>query len=83
MAKRPGWDLTSTHSLEGAAAWIRKRSDALVVLIVRREDVVFDVAPDVRPKDAVNMVAALMPEAMRRVNEMRVEARAKAEKRGQ
>lgn len=80
--KGNGWDLTSKHSLEGAAAWIRKRSDAVLVLIVRREDVVFDVALDVRPKDALAMVEEVMPDAMRRVNEMRLEARAKAEKRG-
>jgi hypothetical protein len=30
-----GWDLTSTHSLEGACEWIRKGSGALFVVAVR------------------------------------------------
>ena len=30
------WDLTSTHSLESAAEWLRKKSDALVVMVVSR-----------------------------------------------
>lgn len=29
------WDLTSTHSLEGACEWIRKRAGALFVVAVR------------------------------------------------
>jgi hypothetical protein len=29
------WDLTSTHSLEGACEWIRKGSGALFVVAVR------------------------------------------------
>ncbi len=63
MAEKREWDLTSTHSLEGAAEWIRKKSGAALVLVVRGEDVVFAVDPAVpRYVDAVTMVEAAMPE---------------------
>jgi hypothetical protein len=35
MANGKQWDLTSTHSLEGACEWIRKGSGALFVVAVR------------------------------------------------
>ncbi len=35
MSNGKGWDLTSTHSLEGACEWIRKGSGALFVVAVR------------------------------------------------
>ncbi len=35
MSTGKGWDLTSTHSLEGACEWIRKSSGALFVVAVR------------------------------------------------
>ncbi len=37
MAKRE-WDLTSTHSLEAAAEWLRKKSGALIVFVIRPGD---------------------------------------------
>lgn len=72
-----GWDLTSLHSLEGAAEWIRKNSCALLVLVVRSEDVAFAVANDVAPADARDMVEIVMPGAMARLNEARLEAKAR------
>ncbi|MFZ0662143.1 MAG: hypothetical protein WAM66_05580 [Acidobacteriaceae bacterium] len=51
MSRKP-WDLGSTHALEGAAEWIRKRSDAIVVMVVRGGDVAFAVAEDGAPSDA-------------------------------
>ena len=35
MSNGKPWDLTSTHSLEGACEWIRKGSGALFVVAVR------------------------------------------------
>lgn len=55
------WDLTSTHSLEGAAGWIRKRSGALLVLVIRPNDVAFDVDPNLAPVDAIATVREEMP----------------------
>lgn len=33
--KKKEWDLTSTHALEGACEWIRKRAGALMVIAIR------------------------------------------------
>ncbi len=61
-AKRE-WDLTSLHSLEGAAEWIRKKSGALLVLVVRADDVAFAVDSLIpRCADALTMVEVAMPE---------------------
>ena len=46
MAK--GWDLTSLNSLKSAAEWIRSGSGALLVLVVRADDVAFAVDPEAR-----------------------------------
>ena len=63
MAEKRDWDLTSTHSLEGAAEWIRKKSGAALVLVVRGEDVVFAVDPLVpNCASAMTMVEVAMPE---------------------
>lgn len=60
MSKGAKWDITSLHSLEGAAEWIRKGSGALLVLVVRAEDVAFAVDPMIAPKDAGDMVEVAM-----------------------
>lgn len=75
MSKGKGWDLTSLHSLEGAAEWIRKNSGALLVLVVRAEDVAFAVDKDVAPAAAVDMVELVMPDAMHRLEQQRIAAR--------
>lgn len=56
-ASKPKWD----HSLEGAAQWIRKRSDALLVLVIRPNDVAFAVDPRLAPVDAIAAVCEEMP----------------------
>lgn len=60
MSKGKDWDVTSLHSLEGAAEWIRNKSGALLVLVVRPEDVAFAVDPLIAPKDAGDMVEVAM-----------------------
>lgn len=62
MAEKKQWDLTSLHSLEGGAEWIRKKSGALLVLVVRPGDVAFALDPTIRVADALSMVAVAMPE---------------------
>jgi hypothetical protein len=79
MSKGTSWDLTSLHSLEGAAEWIRKRSDAVFVLVVRGSDVAFAVAPDAKPKDCADVVELVMPEAIARAETLRAEKKAKAQ----
>jgi hypothetical protein len=73
-----GWDLTSLNSLQSAAKWVREGSGALLVLVVRAEDVAFAVDEQIAPSDALTMVEVAMPDAMRRLEEMRLEAKARA-----
>lgn len=78
-----GWDLTSLNSLESAAEWIRKGSDALLVLVVRREDIAFAVHPDVRSKDAVEMVEYVLPQTLVQLERRREEVKAKVTRRAE
>ena len=71
MAERKQWDLTSVHALEGAAEWIRKRSGAIVVMVVRGQDKAFAVSPDVAPSDAAELVRDLLPEMVEETNHAR------------
>jgi len=72
VAEKRDWDLTSAHSLEGAAEWIRKKSGAALVLIVRGEDVAFAVDPLMpRYVDAATMVEVAMPELEKSWTEIR------------
>lgn len=72
------WDLTSLRSLESAAEWIRKGSGGTLVLVVRSEDIAFAVDPLVSPRSAREMVELVMPEVEARLQEQRLEAKAKA-----
>jgi hypothetical protein len=75
MSQGKGWDLTSLRSLESAAEWLRKRSDAGLVLVVRGEDVAFAVDAAIAPTDAVTMVEAAMPEIQSALERSRQAAR--------
>lgn len=76
MTDRKQWDLTSTHSLDGAAEWIRKRSDAIVVMVVRGRDMAFAVDERCAPADAAELVRDLLPRMVEDVNKDRAERRA-------
>lgn len=45
------WDLTSTHSLEAAAEWLRTKSDALIVVVIRPGDAVLAADPTIHALD--------------------------------
>lgn len=79
MSKGAGWDLTSPRSLDAAAEWVRAKSGALLVLVVRAEDVAFAVDDAIAPKDAATMVEAAMPEIVAKLDERRRLARDMAE----
>lgn len=81
MANRGPWDLTSTRALEGAAEWIRKRSDATVVMVVRGHDKAFAVAPECAPGDAAELVRDLLPAMVDDVNKARHAKREAATRR--
>lgn len=79
-AKRKGWDLTSLHSLDAGAEWLRNRAGALLVLVVRADDVAVAVDPAIAPRDAAAMVEAAMPEIHARLESDRQAAKAEAGK---
>lgn len=72
---KQAWDLTSTHALEGAAEWIRSRSDATVVMAVRGKDFAFAVAGDCAPTDAAELVRDLLEPMVESVNRARAAKR--------
>lgn len=76
MTDRKQWDLTSTGSLRAAAEWLRGRSDATVVMVVRGHDMAFAVAGDCAPSDAAELVRDLLPRMVEDVNKDRAERRA-------
>ncbi len=66
-----GWDMTSTHSLEGAAEWIRSKSDALVVMVVSRTAYALAVHAEVAPSDGAELVRDLLPAMVEQTNRAR------------
>lgn len=77
MAEKRKWDLTSRRSLAAAAEWLRGRSDAIAVVVVRGDDTVMAVHPDVAPRDAATAVWDLLPTMADEVNQERREKRAR------
>ena len=77
MSKGKGWDLMSRRSLESAAEWIRKGSGALLVLVVRAEDVAFALDAQIAPRDARDMVDAALEGVAEQMEDARLEARAR------
>jgi hypothetical protein len=71
MARKP-LDWTKTGTVHAMAEWLRKDSDAFAVVVIRRDDAVLVVHPEVTPRDAQNLVAdqigdlAVAVDAMRR-----------------
>jgi hypothetical protein len=63
MSKKP-WDVTSTSSLEAFAEFVRRKSDASVVLIVRGADYAFAPASGVSPAAAKEAVEFVLPGAV-------------------
>lgn len=81
MSEKKSWDLASLHSLEGAAEWIRKKSGALLVLVVRPEDIAFAVDSQIAPLAAREMVEFVMPDVQVQLDMQRAAAKdAAAEK---
>lgn len=81
MSKRKGWDLTSLHSLQGGAEWIRKNTGAQLVLVVRPGDVAFAVDPNIAPKDARQLVEAELDAVVEYLVQQRMIARDRAEEK--
>lgn len=81
MSKGKGWDLTSLHSLEGAAEWIRKNAGAQLVLVVRPGDVAFAVDPAISPGDAKQLVVNELDAVVEHLAQQRMAARDRAEEK--
>ena len=77
MAKGKGWDLTSLHSAEAAAEWIRKGAGALLVLVVRPEDIAFAVDPEIAPAAARDMVEWVLPQGQEQLEAKRLARKVK------
>jgi DNA-binding protein YbaB len=75
VSNKKQWDLTSRRSLESAAEWIRERSDAIVVVVVRGQDTAFAVHVDAAPADAAELVRDLLTQMVEDVNQARHEKR--------
>ena len=71
MSERRKRDMTSLHSLDAATAWFRGQSGALLILAIRAEDVSIALDPAIKPKDAIDLVEAAMPEVTERLEEAR------------
>ena len=77
MGDKKQWDLTSTHSLEGAAGWIRKRAGASLVLVIRPQDVVTSIDEGLEPLDVVTMVRHELPQLLQHLIDERARRKAK------
>ncbi len=69
MAK--GLDWTRTGTVEAMAAWLREKSDAICVLVIRPEDSVFAVDGNCPPGDAEQLVLDYLPRLTGRVEQAR------------
>jgi hypothetical protein len=60
-AKRKTPDWTRTGTVAGYAEWLRKKSDALAVVVVRRDDAALAADPLLAPGDARELLLDRVP----------------------
>ena len=75
MSPKRKWDLTSTHSLESGAEWLRAKAGALCAVVVRVNDSVLAADPGLAPGDEEEPVNRYMPKLARRLEAARGEKR--------
>ncbi|WP_420239235.1 hypothetical protein ACOBR2_06545 [Telmatobacter bradus] len=73
MGKGPDWRKTGT--IVAYADWLRKRSGALAVVVVRRDDAALAADPDLAPADAQSLVAERVADLARDLPAARAEKR--------
>ena len=81
VAKGREWDLTSTHSLEAATEWLREKSDALIVVVIRAGDGALAADPLIDVVDVKDRLWEDVPKLLGGLRRVRDEERAKALKR--
>ncbi len=69
MAKELDWEKLGT--VEAMGEWLRTKSDALCVLVIRPHDSVFLVDPECKPMDAFERCAEYLPRLAQRVDHQR------------
>lgn len=72
--RQPDW--TKTGTVAGYAEWLRGKSDAICVLVIRPHDSVFAVDPRCAPEDAERLVQEYVPQLSARVEAARREKKA-------
>jgi hypothetical protein len=75
------WDLTSESAIQAAAEWIRKKSGALLVCVVRVDDLAISADSALAPRDSENLLEDRMPALHARLQEERTKARELADRK--
>jgi hypothetical protein len=80
MANR-NWDLTSNNALQAAAKWLLEKSGALLVVIVRVDDLAIAADPGCAPRESQNLIEDRMTELHERLERERQAARELADRK--
>ena len=80
MANR-NWDLTSNNALQAAAKWLLEKSGALLVVIIRVDDLAIAADPGCAPRESQNLIEDRLPELHERLERERVAARELADRK--
>ena len=76
MAKGSGPDWAKTGTIVAMAEWLRSKSDALCVVVIRRDDAALAADVHLAARDARELVIERMPELARDLQAARTEKRA-------
>jgi hypothetical protein len=71
MAKQLDW--TKTGTVEAMGEWLRSKSDAICVMVIRPDDLVFAIDPRCAPADAEALVLEHVTPLVRKVEQARQE----------
>ena len=80
MADR-NWDLTSNNALQAAAKWLLGKSGALLVVIIRVDDLAIAADPGCAPRESQNLIEDRMAELHDRLERERQAARELADRK--
>ncbi len=78
MAAKDNRDWSKVGTVNGMADWLRKNSDAVMVIVIRAEDAVISADPLVRSQDLDGSFQAGIGEAIERMQQHEAAARLKA-----